>query len=104
MKIQAKIIFYILMIVSTAVRAQPKESSEYRDFTGRKVEVQNSQWECKKVAFLGDSMTQKGDSANMVYWECLEDFLGIEPFVYGISGHQWDGIYLLSLPSTFVGF
>ena len=38
-------------------------------------------------------MTQKRDSSNTVYWEYLSDLLGIEPFVYGISGHQWDGIY-----------
>jgi len=53
----------------------------------------HSQWSEKKVAFLGDSMTQKRDSSNRVYWEYLADFLGIEPFVYGISGHQWNGVF-----------
>ena len=80
---QGRIIFYILTILSATALAQPKE----------KPEVQNSQWKGKKVAFLGDSMTQKRDSTNKVYWEYLADFLGIEPSVYGISGHQWDGIY-----------
>ena len=56
---------------------------------------QNTQWKNKKVAFLGDSMTQKWqkDSTRIVYWEYLSEMLGLEPFVYGISGHQWTGVY-----------
>ncbi|WP_346860896.1 SGNH/GDSL hydrolase family protein [uncultured Draconibacterium sp.] len=55
----------------------------------------NSQWKNKKVAFLGDSMTQKWqkDSTRIVYWEYLSEMLELEPFVYGISGHQWTGVY-----------
>ena len=53
----------------------------------------SSQWSGKKIAFLGDSMTQKRDSAVEVYWEYLTELMEIEPFVYGISGNQWDGIY-----------
>ncbi len=93
MKIQGKNIFLILMILNTVVRAQPREGQETYGLTGVKTELQNSHWKGKKVAFLGDSMTQKRDSENTVYWEYLADLLGIEPFVYGISGHQWTGIY-----------
>ena len=53
----------------------------------------HSQWSGKKIAFLGDSMTQKRDSSNTVYWEYLADLMDIEPFVYGISGNQWVGIF-----------
>ncbi len=53
----------------------------------------NSQWDGKRVAYLGDSMTQKPGDGSTVYWEYLEKLLGIKPFVYGISGHQWDDIY-----------
>lgn len=54
----------------------------------------NSQWQGKKVAYLGDSMTQKPkDGSNTMYWEYLADLLEITPYVYGISGNQWDGIY-----------
>ncbi|MCK3682479.1 SGNH/GDSL hydrolase family protein [Maribellus sp. YY47] len=52
-----------------------------------------SEWSGKKVAFLGDSMTQKRDSSVQVYWEYLADLMGIQPFVYGISGHEWDDVY-----------
>ena len=86
---QGKIIFCILMILITTVAAQPVVQKSKNETA----EMQNSQWKGKKVAFLGDSMTQKRKNDNTVYWEYLADLLGIEPFVYGISGHQWDGIY-----------
>jgi len=58
----------------------------------------NSQWQGKRVAYLGDSMTQKSkDGTNTIYWEYLSELLGIEPYVYGISGNQWDGIYKQAL-------
>lgn len=58
----------------------------------------NSQWQGKRVGYLGDSMTQKSkDGTNTIYWEYLSELLGIEPYVYGISGHQWDGIYKQAL-------
>lgn len=54
----------------------------------------NTQWAGKKVAFLGDSMTDKRRvGTTCVYWEYLEELLGIHPSVYGISGNQWNDIY-----------
>lgn len=53
-----------------------------------------NQWKGKKVAFLGDSITDKvhvGTAKN--YWQFLEELLGLEPLVYGINGHQWTGIW-----------
>ncbi len=50
-------------------------------------------WSGKKVAFLGDSITDKihvGTTKN--YWQFLEEYLGIVPLVYGINGAQWDSI------------
>jgi len=54
----------------------------------------NSQWQGKRVAYLGDSMTDKRRvGTTCVYWEYLSELLGVQPSVYGISGNQWDGIY-----------
>lgn len=53
----------------------------------------NTQWNGKKVAFLGDSITDKchvGTTKN--YWQFLQEWLGIEPLVYGINGDNWAGI------------
>lgn len=55
--------------------------------------IQASQWNGKKVAFLGDSITDKahvGTTKN--YWQYLEEMLGLEACVYGINGHQWSGV------------
>lgn len=59
----------------------------------KKFEV--SQWQGKKVAFLGDSMTEKWRSKpdRKIYWEYMVEMMGIEPYVYGISGHEWDDIF-----------
>ena len=46
-----------------------------------------SQWKGKKVAFLGDSITDHCTSATN-YWGYLELDLGLKPLVYGINGHQ----------------
>lgn len=58
----------------------------------------DSQWNGKRVAYLGDSMTDiRRIGTTCVYWEYLTELLGINPFVYGISGNQWDGIYKQAL-------
>ena len=52
-----------------------------------------SQWKGKKVAFLGDSITDAqhvGCTAN--YWNFLPSMLGIDAYVYGKNGWQMDGM------------
>jgi lysophospholipase L1-like esterase len=52
-----------------------------------------TQWFGKRVAFLGDSMTDKQRvGTTCVYWEYLEKSLGIKPLVYGINGRSWNDI------------
>ena len=49
-----------------------------------------TQWLGKKVAFLGDSITDKchvGTEKN--YWQYLQEELGIQALVYGINGNRW---------------
>lgn len=51
------------------------------------------QWNDKKVAFLGDSISDKahiGTKKN--YWQFLEETLGIKPVVYAINGSQFSGL------------
>ena len=93
MKRQSKIILCMLMTLTIITNAQSKQNPSALGTEIANAELQNPQWKGKKVAFLGDSMTQKRDSNITVYWEYLAEFIGIEPFVYGISGHQWDNIY-----------
>lgn len=54
-----------------------------------------SQWRGVRVAYLGDSITDRRQvekGQNDTYWLYLEELLGTESFVYGISGHQWKHI------------
>ncbi|MCW0482979.1 SGNH/GDSL hydrolase family protein [Gaoshiqia sediminis] len=81
-----------LLLVAATVVAQP-EGNQASRVPCTESGASLSHWNGKRVAFLGDSMTQKRDTAIRVYWEYLTDWLGLEPFVYGISGHQWTGIY-----------
>lgn len=58
----------------------------------QKVVVEN-QWKGKKVAFLGDSITDKNHiGTTKCYWEYLAEMLGLEAFSYGINGNQMDGL------------
>ena len=50
-------------------------------------------WSGKKVAYFGDSITDPRNKASKTkYWGFLEEWLGITPFVYGVSGRQWNDI------------
>lgn len=54
---------------------------------------ESHQWKGKKVAFLGDSITDKQRiGTQKCYWEYLSEMLGIEAFSYGINGNQMDGL------------
>lgn len=79
MKIRQLIFAVVVLFASAQVYAQEKQ-------------VQN-QWFGKKVAYLGDSITDErhvGTTKN--YWEFLYELLGIEHLVYGINGHQWNDV------------
>ena len=50
-------------------------------------------WQGKRVAYFGDSITDpRNKAAKKKYWGWLADWLDITPFVYGVSGRQWDDI------------
>ena len=50
-------------------------------------------WQGKRVAYFGDSITDpKNSGSRKKYWGFLQDWLQIEPYVYGVSGRQWNDI------------
>ena len=52
-----------------------------------------SQWKGARVAFLGDSITDANQlKMHDIYWHQLVSILGIEPYCYGINGHQTDRV------------
>lgn len=51
-------------------------------------------WQGKKVGYIGDSITDPKNYGNEIrkYWDFLREWLGITPYVYGISGRQWNDV------------
>ncbi len=50
-------------------------------------------WQGKRVAYFGDSITDpRNKASNKKYWSLLQDWLQIEPYVYGVSGRMWNDI------------
>jgi lysophospholipase L1-like esterase len=51
-------------------------------------------WQGKRVAFIGDSFTDPNNHPNQIkkYWAFLEDWLRITPYVYGVSGREWNDV------------
>lgn len=50
-------------------------------------------WQGKRVAYFGDSITDPRNKASKKkYWSYLHDWLDVTPYVYGVSGRQWNDI------------
>lgn len=51
-------------------------------------------WQGKRVGFIGDSLTDPHSYGDKIkkYWSFLEEWLDITPYVYGVSGRQWDNV------------
>ena len=50
-------------------------------------------WMQKRVAYFGDSITDPRNSGSkQKYWHFLQEWLGITPYVYAVSGRQWNDI------------
>lgn len=51
-------------------------------------------WQGKKVGYIGDSITDPNCYGNEIkkYWDFLKEWLGITPYVYGVSGRQWNDV------------
>lgn len=89
-----KVLIFIFALIgmlptgSTVLSAKTKKQEE------PKPQIE-SQWNGRKIAFLGDSITDRKqitDSLNDTYWHQLEWILGIKPYIYGISGKQWTDV------------
>jgi len=51
-------------------------------------------WHGKRVAFIGDSFTDPNSYSGKIdkYWSFLQEWLDITPYIYGISGRQWNDV------------
>lgn len=51
-------------------------------------------WYGKRVGYIGDSITDPDCYGSNIkkYWDFLKDWLKITPYVYGVSGRQWNDV------------
>ncbi len=50
-------------------------------------------WMKKRVAYFGDSITDpRNNGSKQKYWHFLQQWLDITPYVYAVSGRQWNDI------------
>lgn len=76
----ARRLFAVVMVVMLAAPAFPQT-------------FMNHPWQGKRVAYFGDSITDPRNSGSKKkYWGFLQDWLGITPYVYAVSGRQWNDI------------
>lgn len=62
-------------------------------FFNTKAEYIVHPWEGKTVAYFGDSITDpRNNGSSLKYWDFLKEWLGITPYVYGVSGREWNDI------------
>lgn len=75
----------LCLFLSVSAMAQNVANTQYTTFS--------HPWMGKKVAYFGDSITDpRNSSSKDKYWSLLQKWLGITPYVYAISGRQWDDI------------
>ena len=80
------VIFSLFLSVAHAQSVSPMEIM--------KVDKMSSQWKNKRIAILGDLMTDKCRvGTTCVWWEYLCRLLDFKPMVYGQNGDDWMGIY-----------
>lgn len=81
---------FIALCLLALVLAAPAETEAKRPEAPQTIA---NQWFGKRVAYLGDSITdERQTKTQRIYWQYLEELLGIVPTVYGISGNQWHHI------------
>ena len=88
----------LALALSLAMPTQPafaQKAMSKKEIAEKEKAFKNLQhpWKGKKVAYFGDSITDPNIKASKVkYWGFLQDWLGITPYVYGVSGRQWNDI------------
>lgn len=92
MKTKQFIIVTLLLVIPLVMYGQELSSSG----TGTCISkgcIQHP-WCGKKVGYIGDSITDPNNNKDEIkkYWEFLQEWLGITPYVYGVSGRQWDDV------------
>lgn len=95
MKTMKLILSVFLLFCSFPMFAQQQQPSVAReDSCGHVNNSFQHPWQGRRVGFIGDSITDPncyGDNIKK-YWSFLQEWLDITPYVYGVSGRQWNDV------------
>ncbi len=83
----------ILFFCSSFLCGQ-NQTSKVANSTETNIGAVRHPWQGKRVGYLGDSITDPNCYGDKIkkYWDFLQEWLGITPYVYGISGRQWNDV------------
>ena len=81
-----------ILFLSCPLHAQTASFFE-ADRSGNHTACIRHPWQGKRVGYIGDSITDPEcyDEVKK-YWEFLHEWLRITPYVYGISGREWNDV------------
>lgn len=86
-----RLLIFILFVV-LVVPMMAQETAITPDLSFQKVGIWHP-WKGKRVAYFGDSITDPRNSGSKKkYWGFLQDWLGIQTYVYGRSGRMWNDV------------
>ena len=93
MKKKILILLLTILAFTLDVAAQPPLQAIGNDNTLKGI-VAIHPWQGKRVGYIGDSITDPNNNKGKIkkYWEFLQEWLGITPYVYGRSGRQWNDV------------
>lgn len=93
MKNRQFIAMALLLVAPLALCAQETPSSGAEVCVGDKGCIRHP-WYGKKVGYIGDSITDPNCYGDKIkkYWDFLKEWLDITPYVYGVSGRQWNDV------------
>ncbi|MDE6150527.1 MAG: SGNH/GDSL hydrolase family protein [Prevotella sp.] len=88
MKTVGLVLAAMLASISMDIQAQQAEVLPYMNIASV------HPWQGKRVGYIGDSITDPhhGGGKTKKYWQFLQEWLGITPYVYGVSGRQWNDV------------
>lgn len=81
-----------LLLASPTMAQKAKKFSSVQQKT-QSLKAFQHPWAGKRVAYFGDSITDPNNMpSTTLYWGYLQQWLGITPYVYGVSGREWNDI------------
>lgn len=91
---KSKIILSLTLLASIPLAGEAQTAVKNNEYSVPGSYIRHP-WHSKRVGYIGDSITDPRNNSNDIkkkYWGFLQEWLGITPYVYGVSGRQWNDV------------